>query len=74
MKTKIASLKVDWHCITQLFLTQMGHQHYEEGVTTTYRVKIFGRIFPYFKWTIKTYIGCTCGKSFYGKKEKGYTT
>ena len=63
-KTKARWLRF-WHCFHQASMLRTGHEMVDESVLIIRKIPFIKRKFHV--TTRAFYIGCECGKSFYGK-------
>lgn len=66
MKYLFALIKRDFHCLKYILALKLNHRPYDEIQIRHYQLKAFPKI--KWKWSKHTYVGCDCGKHFYGNK------
>lgn len=66
MKYIYSVLKRDLHVLINVITLDIKHRGYDEIETKYYSLKAFPKI--KWRWSKHTYVGCVCGKHFYGTK------
>ncbi len=64
----VAKTKRFVHCFIKLLKLEIGHREEDEYLIRIFQANIFGLKFTW-RWSTNYYVGCECGKCFYGQSQ-----